>query len=99
MRQFSTPKHTFELPFPADKVVKLHVTYSQCNKVIFKKTEQDCVYKDNLIILKLRQEDTALLKHEHNVQIQIHVLTDEGQSLVSPVWERDVEVCLGGEVL
>ena len=75
----TTPKHEFELPFPASFVKDLRITYSQKGNVIFSRTLDDCQLVDNILSIQLTQEDTFQLSHNKLLEIEIRALLIDGQ--------------------
>ena len=100
MRRFTTPSHIFELPFEAKMIDKLRLVYSQADTIVFVKEVADCEREGQEIRTKLTQKETALLDCKKNfVEIQAHILTVSGESLVSVPLKVPVEKCLDTEVL
>jgi hypothetical protein len=60
--QATTPTHTFNLPFFAETISKLVLTYKQKGKVILEKNESDVTLSEKKITLVLTQEETNLFE-------------------------------------
>jgi hypothetical protein len=61
MRQGTTPKHTFTLPFYATACQKIRVIYAQGGIVKIVKTSKDIDVYGNDIVVNLSQADTLRL--------------------------------------
>ena len=85
MIQGSTPTHYFKLPINTSLVKECRVLYGQNDVLIFKKTTEDCVLYDDTIEVTLTQADTFNLTLGQLVQIQLRVLTTDGDALVTPI--------------
>lgn len=99
MRQGTTPKHTFTLPFDAAVCEKIRVVYSQGDKVKIVKNNKDIQMSGNVITVKLSQTDTFRLNSKLKTDIQVRVLTHGGDAFASKVHKVDTERCLDREVL
>jgi hypothetical protein len=99
MRQGTTPRHTFTLPFDTGNVSKVRVIYAQRDNVRIVKTENDVEMAENTISVRLSQNDTFRLNHNLKTDIQIRVLTTDGDALVSDVFTVSTHQCLSEEVL
>lgn len=99
MRQGTTPKHTFTLPFDTGIVAKVRVVYAQRDDVKIVKTEADAEMDGNVLSVKLTQEDTLQLNCSLKTHIQVRVVTHDGDALVSDIITVNTERCLDSEVL
>lgn len=99
MVQGTTPKHTFILPFSSDAIRILEIVYQQNGQEVLRKTESDCILKENEVSLKLTQEETFLFNAAVVVDIQIRVKTFDGEVLASRIAQVSVDRCLSSEVL
>ena len=95
----TTPKHTFALPFSTDLIASARVIYSQNSKPVLVKTGDDLTLVDNRIELILSQAETFLFQCARNVEMQVRVLTHEGNVLNSHIVKVPVGRCLESEVL
>lgn len=104
MTRGTTPQHTFELPFSAESL-EFTVTYAQVNPVtqiktiVVKKTQNECEIADNLIKVRLSQEDTLEFEDKYAVQIQIKVKKQDGDVIASNIITTTVQKVLDEEVL
>ena len=95
----TTPIHTFTLPFNTGIIKTVKVIYAQKNAVLFEKEGEACNCSDNTVTVKLTQEETLKFDCRHSVQIQMRVLTVDGDALASLVQYVPVCECLDSEVL
>lgn len=95
----STPTHIFTLPFGAETVKTIEITYAQNEKVKLQKANADCVLEGNTVSIKLTQEDTFKFDEKPLVEIQIRVLTLGGDVIASDIMYTTVKRCLSDEVL
>ena len=96
----STPTYTFTLPPLAVEVAEVKVTFAQGAVSVSKKLDE-CQMVDNVLSLKLTQEDTLNFS-EGVVEIQIKVLItedDDSNVLVSEPMYDQATRCLDEEVL
>ena len=99
MRQGTTPKHTFTLPFDTGVISKVRVIYAQRNDVKIVKTEADAEMVGNTISVKLTQKDTLQLNSSLKTHIQVRVVTLGGDAFASDIITVTTDRCLDGEVL
>lgn len=99
MRQGTAPRHRFTIPFDTEMVKKVRALYSQNGKLRFVKKEDHAEMSGSTITVKLTQEDTFCLNPDFMVDIQLRVLTTNGEPLVSKKFTVTVEECLSREVL
>ena len=95
----TTPTHTFTLPFNTDILSDIRVIYAQDDEVLFVKRKEDCILRDDCILINLTQEDTFMFDSNKKVQIQVRVLTAKGEVLSSVIENIGVSQCLEDEVL
>lgn len=95
----TTPRLEFELPFNADIVKELYVTFAQGARVVLDKAKHDCTFDGNNVKLKLTQKDTLALVSGNNVDIQLRVLTVNDDALASDIIRSSVSRILkDGEI-
>lgn len=99
MIQGTTPTHEFVLPFAAELVKEVRITYEQNGEIVLEKAETDCTFVENSIKLELTQEETLLFDTKYNVKIQLKVLTTEGKVMASQIESVRVGEILNKEVL
>lgn len=99
MFRATTPTHVFELPFEANLVKTIQITYQQEGKTILQKTEADCTITENAIRAVLTQEETLKFDAGKWVYIQLRIVTAGGQVMASQIEKRLPKACLDEEVL
>lgn len=99
MKRGTTPTHTFTLPFDVDIIDKVRILYAQGGTLKLKKENADTTMAGNTISVALTQEDTLLLQSGKTVDIQLRVLTNDGNALASDIIRVFVETLLENEVL
>ena len=95
----TTPVHVFNLPFEANLIQEVRVTYAQSGEKVLEKTEADCTLEDKCIMVELTQQETLKFKARVNVEIQIKLLTTAGEVMASKIQTVSVDRCLNEEVL
>ena len=96
----TTPTLKFNLPFDVSLIDTVWVTFSQNNKEIFTIETADCVLEETSVTTKLTQKQTLMLKEGTYVEVQVRVLTDYGDALVSCVMKTFVNKILkDGEII
>lgn len=95
----TTPTLKFELPFDTAFINTVWITFAQNNKEIFTVKTDACELNENVITAKLTQKQTLQLKGSYEVEIQIRILTNENDALVSHVIKAFVNKILkDGEI-
>jgi hypothetical protein len=95
----TTPIHTFVLPLDESVIDKVRVIYSQDDKPVLIKDKENCAMKGQNLVVALTQEDTFAFDCDKHVEIQIRVLTVEGNAVASHIKTVDCGRCLENEVL
>lgn len=95
----TTPTHTFNIPFDTSLVDEVKITYAQRDEIVLSKSTEDCVLENDTIAVTLSQEDTFKFDCTECVQIQLRILTVNGEALASVVTTVGVSKCLDNEVL
>jgi ABC-type uncharacterized transport system auxiliary subunit len=97
--QGSTPTNEFSVPFPAEVIDKVIVTYEQNDAVVLEKHTKDLKIADYSVTAKLTQEETMRFESGKIVVIQIKVKTTDGEVIPSDkIYANGYEV-LNKEVL
>lgn len=100
MKRFTTPHFTFEFEdFDFSLIKCLRVYFEQKGELILTKKTEHCTFDGNTIEVKLTQEETALFDCTKYARIQLHILTVEGEAVLTEIYERYVGECLGSEVI
>lgn len=96
----TTPIHTYDIPFDVSLIADLRVSYAQNGKEVVVKKKEDVTLDGNTITVELSQAETFLFDcGKRVVDIQVRVLTVNGDALCSNVMTMQVEKCLNNEVL
>ena len=95
----STVTHVFNIPFEANKIKELKITYSQNDSIVLFRKRNNCTVDDYKITVTLLQEDTFKFDSSRSVNIQLRILTNEGIALSSKVFTVSIGKCLDNEVL
>lgn len=95
----TTPTHTFGIPFDTSILKEVKVIYAQDNIALVEKRIPDCLLGDNMIQVTLTQEDTFKFDCKKPVEIQVRVLTRNGDVLSTIPQKVGVAKCLDNEVL
>ena len=95
----TTPQHRFLLPFAAESLAALRVSYAQRGEVLAERTLSECAVNENAITVTLTQEETLSFVAGERVQIQVRALTKEGKAHASRILRVSVSDCLCEEVL
>jgi hypothetical protein len=99
MMRGTTPTHVFNVTIDTSLLSKVRIVYAQANKVILAKENPDVKIEENIISVRLTQEETLLFDHQKNMQIQLEALTLSGDVLKTDIMNCDVRKCLNDEVL
>lgn len=88
----TTPVLEFTLPFDTELLEEAYVTISQRGAVVIKKSIDECTLKHTMLSVRLSQEETLELIAQRNlrVEIQLRVLTRDGEALASNIETVDV---------
>ena len=99
MIQGTTPTHIFRLPIATRDIDQLRITYAQYGKTVLEVTEADVTMDVQDVKYRLSQGDSLKFKPQTKVEVQIKVLTADGNVMASPVMLLTVEKILNTEVL
>ena len=99
MYRGTTPTHTFYVDIDPELIKKIKITYSQQDKEVIVKRTEDCTIENNAITTRLTQEDTFQFQCKMIVEIQVRVLTTDGEVRTSDPLAVTVKKCLDEEVL
>lgn len=95
----TTPLLEFGLPFSTDIIKEAWLTFSQFNKEVFTIEDEALTMEGSLISVKLTQEQTLLLSQNSALEIQIRILTNNGDALASNIIRTDVgRILKDGEI-
>lgn len=107
MRRGTTPTIELEIPFKADEMQVIWVTFAQGNTVppkeVLTKTNEDegVTVEDGLITIAFTQEDTLLFEKTGlpKVQVQIRILFTDGSADASNIVDFPVGLILRDGVI
>lgn len=99
MNRFTTPHFIFTLPFDTSQIKRIRVYFEQAGELILKKTTEHCHLEGKEIKTRLSQEETALFDCTQNAKVQLHILTNTDEAMLSTPYNIFVGECLGDEVL
>lgn len=95
----TTPQLDFSLPFDVSNIKRAWVTFSQCNHECFTLENEALTMDGSHISAKLTQEQTLLLSQNNSVEIQLRILTNNGDALASNIMKADVgRILKDGEI-
>ena len=69
----TTPTHDFDLPYPAELINDIRITYSQGGHSVFTKTKSSCKIEGQVATISLTQSETLLFTPRKTVDIQIRI--------------------------
>ena len=95
----TTPIHTFRLPMETLVIKNAKIIYAQDDEVILTKELSCCEIGEKHIRVRLSQEETLLFDCRKAVQIQLRVLTLDGDALATKPIRVVVGKCFENEVL
>ena len=99
MKRGTTPVHKFFLPFSAELIKDVEITYQQTRRDVLVRRLADCTLDGDCIMTTLTQEETFSFAEGGVVDIQIRVITTRGDVLASDIFHVTSERCLSEEVL
>ena len=99
MYRLTTPLHTFTLPFDTEIIKELVISYGQNHAEVLSKRLADCMLEGATVCVRLTQEETKLFTANVPVDIQIRILTNNGEALASAKYKVRCEDVLNDEVL
>ena len=98
MYRASTPTHYFNIPFPAEDIRAIKLTYAQNGSKILSKTMDDLTQEDGFWKITLTQEETNKFIDAW-ASAQLRVLLQDGRSIPSDVFRIRVWDVLDDEVM
>ena len=98
MIRATTPTHTFSLPIETSLIKEVLITYKQDDEIVVEKGMKDCTCVGTKVETTLTQEETRRFSAE-KVLIQLRILTNDNQALVSDVIRRYVTDVLNDVIL
>lgn len=95
----TTPRLEFTLPFDTDLLAEAYVTLSQQGKTVIEKRLEECEAEENLLAIRLTQEETLKLVSGQTTEIQIRARTSTGDALASSIIHVSTERILKDGVI
>lgn len=95
----TTPTHVFKLPFDTALIKSVKITYTHNKIPVLVKLTEHCAMDDHTITVRLTQEETLLFENNWLIELQMRVLTQDGDALRSKVYSLNAGVLLDDEVL
>lgn len=99
MRRGTTPIFSFTLPFNTDVIAVAKVTFKQGEKIVLEKKTKDCSLDNDVVSVKLTQEETFLFECKEFAEYQLRILDKAGNATETEVYREFVSECLDEEVL
>lgn len=99
MRKGTTPVHAFTLPFDTAEVKSVRIVYEQNDRVILTKETADIEMQDNILLVRLSQEDTLQFECNTQAKVQVRTVGNSGTAMASTPICFFVYECLDNEVL
>lgn len=99
MKRGTTPIHQFVVPFSAEMIDDVEITYCQNGQEILKKYIKDCTVEGKTVSVMLSQDETFGFNEGINIEIQLRVLTKGREVHASDIFIVDCKRCLSDEVL
>lgn len=94
----TTPSFTFKLPFNIELLSNAKVTLRQ-GEVILEKKLCDCATTENSLTVRLTQDETFMFDCKSVINVQLRVVTLNGDALATRVFDVYAKQCLDEEVL
>lgn len=96
----TTATQNFRLPFNYEPIgSRLLITYGQCGKILIEKTQDDAEIKENIVKIRLTQEETKLFVSSARIDVQIKILATTGEVFASKIFRINVDDALNDEVM
>ena len=80
-------------------VKDVRISYAQDGVIIAEKTVEDCVLEGNEITIKLTQEETLKFHEKRQVELQVRLLTKDGNAMATSIYTLSAGKVLNEEVL
>ena len=94
-----TCTNRFTIPYNADTIDCLSVTYTQNRRVVLKKRLPDCAFENGCVCVNLSQEDALLFNEQTIVRIQLKVKLTDGTVTKSNIIEVTTDEVLDKEAI
>ena len=87
----TTPTLRFYLPFSVELLEVAYITMQQGGETVIEKTLSECTAEQNVISVKLTQEETLKLHVGSTVEIQIRAKTAKDDALASNIMRESAD--------
>lgn len=95
----TTPQLAFNLPFDTSIIKTVWVTFSQYNKEVFTIETESLTMDGPTVSVELTQAQTLQLSQNDSVEIQLRILTTNGDALASNIIKTSVgKILKDGEI-
>ena len=99
MIRATTPTHIFTLPFEANLLKTVLISYGQYGNEKVKKETKECTLSGKTITVKLTQEETAKFAGGIPVDIQLRAVTTSGDVVATKYYTVECDRVMNDEVL
>ena len=90
---------TIKTPKPPSEYTQILVTFQQRQENLVTTTETELDFEETDVVVKLTQEETALLSDEHPCLLQIRCYKGPYDAPASAVWKLKVNPALDNRIL
>lgn len=95
----TTPKLVFNLPFDVSDIKTVWVTFSQYNREVFTIETENLTMDGMKVSVELTQAQTLELSQNDSVEIQLRILTNNGDALASNIMKTSAgKILKDGEI-
>lgn len=81
----TTPTLRFMLPFSVDMLDVVYITMQQDGDKVIEKTLEDCEKTENVLDVRLTQEETLELESGRTMEIQVRSRLKSGEAVASQI--------------
>jgi hypothetical protein len=99
MRAGTTPTFIFKVPIDIEIIENIKITFFQNENIVLEKYLEDCEIIDGKFFLDLTQEESFKFDQEKKAEIQMRVVTIQGDVLASDIKTIGIKKCLDKELL
>jgi hypothetical protein len=95
----TTPQLVFNLPFDVSSIKTVWVTFSQYNREVFTIETENLTMDGMTVSVELTQAQTLELSQNDSVEIQLRILTNNGDALASNIMKASAgKILKDGEI-
>lgn len=99
IRQKTTPKHIFKIPFQTSDLTAVELVYRQDQRILLTLREGDLAMDGDTITAELTQEQTLRFSDRRPVEVQMAVLDSDGHAFTSRKVRIDVYEAISKDIL